>query len=169
MKARLDHGWIAAHLPHQGRMCLLDEVLSWDAQQLLCRADSHRAADHPLRAHGRLGSACAIEYAAQAAALHGSLLQLPPASPLPAASPLPSAAGLHLLASVRAFELNVERLDDIAGDLLIGAARLQAGARGALYRFVLDEAAAAGRAPRRLAQGNLGLWLGPSGSGHGDP
>ncbi|HAJ12631.1 MAG TPA: 3-hydroxylacyl-ACP dehydratase, partial [Comamonadaceae bacterium] len=27
----LDHRWIAAHIPHQGSMCLLDEVLTWDA------------------------------------------------------------------------------------------------------------------------------------------
>ncbi len=159
---RLDHAWIAAHIPHQGRMCLLDEVLSWDAQQLLCRAGSHRAADHPLRAHGRLGGACAIEYAAQAAAVHGALLQ-------PSAPSRPGVdAGPRLLASARAVELAVRRLDDIAGDLLISAVRLQDDARGALYAFVLQEqlAADAGAAPgpqRRLAHGHLTLWRGSGG------
>ena len=54
---KLDRDWIAAHVPHQGRMCLLDAVLSWDASAIECSASSHRACDHPLRAHGRLGAA----------------------------------------------------------------------------------------------------------------
>ncbi|MGA2366137.1 MAG: 3-hydroxylacyl-ACP dehydratase, partial [Steroidobacteraceae bacterium] len=29
---RPDRAWIVAHIPHQGRMCLLDQVLSWDPQ-----------------------------------------------------------------------------------------------------------------------------------------
>ncbi|MGH8255212.1 MAG: 3-hydroxylacyl-ACP dehydratase [Steroidobacteraceae bacterium] len=151
---RLDQRWIAAHIPHQGRMCLLEEVLSWDEQQLLCRAGSHRAIDHPLRAHGRLGSACAIEYAAQAAAVHGALLQ--PRAPARA----DAAAAASMLASARAVELAVRRLDDIRGDLLISAVRLQHDARGALYAFALQEqpgeAAGAGR---QLAHGRLSLWL----------
>src|SRR5262250_1492609 len=70
----LDHAWIEQHIPHKGRMCLLDEVLSWDAARIRCRSGSHRAADNPLRAHGRLGAACGIEYAAQAMAVHGALV-----------------------------------------------------------------------------------------------
>src|ERR1700752_1268025 len=70
----LDHEWIEQHIPHKGRMCLLDEVLSWDAMRIRCRSSSHRATDNPLRAHGRLGAACGIEYAAQAMAVHGALI-----------------------------------------------------------------------------------------------
>jgi len=154
---RLDRGWIAAHIAHQDRMCLLDQVLSWDPQQLLCRAGNHRAADHPLRAHGRLGSACAIEYAAQAVAVHGALLQ-PLPDPGGLAAPGGPTAGLRILASARAVELTVGRLDDIGGDLLISACRLHANERSALYSFELHEAAATGL-QRRLAQGRLSLWL----------
>src|SRR5579863_4040436 len=97
-------------------MCLLEEVLSWDAQQLTCRSISHRDAGNPLRAHGRLGAACAIEYAAQALAVHGALLR-------------PTSAGHHgfaMLTSARAVDLAVARLDDIEADLLVGAQRLHA-------------------------------------------
>ena len=69
----LDQAWIAAHIPHQGTMCLLDEVVSWDEARIACRASSHRAPDHPLRTHGRLGAACGIESAAQAMAVLGAL------------------------------------------------------------------------------------------------
>jgi hypothetical protein len=62
----------------------------------------------------------------------------------------------------------VRRLDDIAGDLLISAVRLQYDARGALYGFVLQEqlaadAAAAPGLQRRLAHGRLALWRGSGG------
>ena len=70
----LDHQWIEQHIPHKGRMCLLDAVLSWDATRIRCRSTTHRTPDNPLRAHGRLGAACGIEYAAQAMAVHGALV-----------------------------------------------------------------------------------------------
>jgi predicted hotdog family 3-hydroxylacyl-ACP dehydratase len=30
----LDHAWIAAHIPHSGSMCLLDQVVEWDAERI---------------------------------------------------------------------------------------------------------------------------------------
>lgn len=122
-----DRNWIASHIPHQGTMCLLDQVLSWDSHGIVCLSASHRAADNPLRSHGRLGAACAIEYAAQAIAVHGALLQ-PRAVTAPA---------IGLLASAREVELLVTRLDDLAPDLRISAQRLHSDARGALYSFAL--------------------------------
>src|SRR5256886_11224671 len=66
--------WIEQHIPHKGRMGLLDEVLSWDATRIRCRSATRRSPDNPLRLHGRLGAACGIEYAAQAMAVHGALV-----------------------------------------------------------------------------------------------
>src|SRR5690349_3882547 len=99
----LDRDWIASHIPHQGSMCLLDSVQSWDADKIACQASSHRLPDHPLRAYGRLGAACAIEYAAQAMAVHGALTG--------SAATAPKAG---YLVSARSVQLLVERLDDIA-------------------------------------------------------
>ena len=62
--AALDRHWIARHIPHHGAMNLLERVTAWDAQHIQCEALSHRTADNPLRARGRLGSATGIEYAA---------------------------------------------------------------------------------------------------------
>ena len=126
-----DRSWIASHIPHQGKMCLLDQVLTWDSLSIVCRAGSHRAADNPLRAHGRLGAACAIEYAAQAMALHGALLQPTPADATR------TGAGFGLLASAREVEIWVTRLDDLESDLRVSAQRLHSDARGALYSFAL--------------------------------
>ena len=111
---RLDRGWIEQHIPHHGRMCLLDEVIEWDAQHIRCRSGTHRALDHPLRAHGRLGAACGIEYAAQAMAVHGALAGGALAGAgIGAARP---AAGF--LASLRKVRLHVLQLDHLTADLV---------------------------------------------------
>jgi predicted hotdog family 3-hydroxylacyl-ACP dehydratase len=60
-------------LPHGPGMVLLDRVLSSDRESILCAADSHRDPNNPLWRHGRLPAMAAIEYAAQAAALHAAL------------------------------------------------------------------------------------------------
>ena len=132
--------WIEQHILHKGRMCLLDEVLSWDATRIRCRSSSHRAADNPLRTHGRLGAACGIEYAAQAMAVHGALIA--------ASAPLASTVSTHVrgslgatvgyLASVRNVALEVSRLDDLADELIAAAERVTGDGRTVLYQFTVS-------------------------------
>ncbi len=139
----LDRQWIEQHIPHKGRMCLLDEVLSWDASRIRCRSITHRAADNPLRAHGRLGAACGIEYAAQAMAVHGALIA--------ASAPLSSTVSSHVrgsigatvgyLASVRHVALNVTRLDDLDEELIATAERVTGDGRTVLYEFAVSAGA----------------------------
>ena len=121
---------IALRIPHQGRMCLLERVVDWNSERIECAAASHRVADNPLRAHGRLGIACGIEYAAQAMALHGALIG--EAAGQQGASPR---AGY--LASVRDVRLLAERLDDVAGELTVRAERMMGDANHIVYRFEL--------------------------------
>ena len=129
----LDHAWIAAHIPHQGSMCLLDCVEEWDEQRIQCRATSHRDADNPLRADGRLGAACGIEYAAQAMAVHGALL-----------APVGSiGARVGYLVSVRGTRLLVPRLDNITDDLRISASCLTRSENNILYAFNIHAAGSA--------------------------
>lgn len=146
---RLNRPWIAAHIPHAGAMCLLDEVLDWDAGRISCRSGTHRDPRHPLRAHGRLGIACGVEYAAQAMAVHAALLAgaaafapaIAPASapatavPLAAAAAAPPAMGF--LAALRGLRLHVLRLDDVQSDLQVNAVRLAGNDSSALYEFEL--------------------------------
>lgn len=72
----LPHGRdaIAALVPHQGLMCLWEEVVAWDAQRIVLRSQAHRATEHPLRSGGRLRALHLCEYGAQAMAVHGGLL-----------------------------------------------------------------------------------------------
>ena len=129
----LDHAAIARRIPHQGSMCLLESVTTWDSTQLVCEASSHSAPDNPLRAHGRLGAACGIEYAAQAMAVHGALI----AEACAPAGISSDAPAMGYLASVRSVMLHVERLDDLPGRLTIRAERVTGDERTILYSFTL--------------------------------
>ena len=120
----LDRDWIASRIPHRYGMCLLDAVVSWDAARVVCRATSHRDTENPLRAHGRLGAACGVEYAAQAMAVHGALL---------ASGDAPSGRGY--IASVRDVAMHASRLDDVDADLAVEALRLAGDDNNILYQF----------------------------------
>ena len=120
---------LAALVPHSGAMCLLGSVLSWDAAGILCSATSHLAADNPLRRAGRLAAVCGAEYAMQAAALHGALLDGGARQP----------AGW--VAALREVRLLVAYLDDPAfGALRVGAQLQHREAGGLLYGFHLTAA-----------------------------
>jgi predicted hotdog family 3-hydroxylacyl-ACP dehydratase len=123
----LDHAAIAARIPHQGSMCLLDCAEAWSETTIACRAVSHRDLANPLRAGDRLGAANGIEYAAQAMALHGSLLATAGDAPCQG-----------YLTSVRGVSLHVTRLDDLPGELLVRAERLSGDGNNILYQFALE-------------------------------
>ena len=131
----MNRAWIEEHIPHHGRMCLLDEVIEWDVRHIRCRSATHRALDNPLRSQDRLGIACGIEYAAQAMALHGAL----------AGGARPAARGsitpkVGFLAGVRDVRLWVSRLDDIESDLICEAILVAGRSRSAIYEFTLRDA-----------------------------
>ena len=147
---RLDRTWIERNIPHHGRMCLLDEVMEWDAQHIRCRSGTHRLPDHPLRSQDGLGIACGIEYAAQAMAAHGALAGMAgPGRGALADNSRGTFAGagtkgagkgrseVGFLVGLRDVRLHVLRLDDVLADLICDA-RLVAGDHGsALYEFAL--------------------------------
>jgi predicted hotdog family 3-hydroxylacyl-ACP dehydratase len=126
----LNRGWIESHIPHSGRMCLLDEVLDWETDRIRCASSGQRAADHPLRAHGRLGIACGIEIAAQTMAVHGAL----------SAGDSSSRPRAGLLAGVRSVRMYAARLDEAQTDVICQATRLAGDEGTALYEFELSSA-----------------------------
>jgi predicted hotdog family 3-hydroxylacyl-ACP dehydratase len=139
----LDHKGIAELIPHSGPMCLLSGLQSWDPQHIVCSAHNHRDAQHPLRTRSGLLASAAIEYAAQAMALHGALIG--------------RAAGQEVrpgyLASVRGTQLHVLALHDLPpalpDELRITATRQAGDERQILYAFSVhhaDHVLAEGRA-----------------------
>src|SRR5881398_1435622 len=73
MTTPIDKAEIRRLIPHAGTMCLLDSVLGWDDESIVCTTNTHRDEANPLRRDGRLSALHALEYAAQAAAIHGGL------------------------------------------------------------------------------------------------
>lgn len=127
-------------------MCLLDRVLAWDAQRIVCSATSHRDMDNPLRQFDRLGAACGIEYAAQAMAVHGALAAPQDAPPRPG-----------MLVSVRAVQLHASRIDDLVADLAVNVERISGDASMLLYQFSVRAAG------RLLLEGRASVLLGSAG------
>ncbi len=123
----LDAAAIARRVPHAGKMCLLNALHHWDELTIRCSAISHQTLDHPLRSASGLLSAAAIEYAAQAMALHGGLLA---ERDDPAAEPTPG-----FLASVRGVQLHLARLDTLTMPLMVEATRMLAQDTTILYAF----------------------------------
>ena len=145
--ATLDRAGIAARIPHHGRMALLDALASWSADAIHCTATGQADPAHPLRTAGGLLAPCAIEYAAQAMALHGALV-----AEAAGGAAVPPSPGF--LASVRGVRMAVARLDDVAGALQVRAGRLAGDARQVLYRFeVADDRG------RRLVDGRATVVL----------
>jgi predicted hotdog family 3-hydroxylacyl-ACP dehydratase len=145
----LDHASIEALIPHRGPMCLLERMQSCDDTGIECVATNHRDPAHPLRTSSGLLASAAVEYAAQAAALHGALgVRRAGVTAAPGA-----------LASARDVRLAVLRLDDLpdpspAPDELRVVALRQAGdATRWLYAFTV------GHAGRAIASGRLAIVL----------
>ena len=124
-------------------MCLLDSMLSASETDIVCSAVSHCNTDNPLRSHGRLGAAVAVEYAAQAMALHGSILN--------ADLDVPAKGGR--LINVRQLSLYCAQFDDLAAPLIVRATRLMGDVVNVIYSF---DVSAEGR---MIASGRAGVMM----------
>lgn len=158
----LDRAGILALIPHQGGMCLLDRVIDWDPQRIVCAADSHRRGDNPLRRGGQLHAIHLCEYGAQAMAVHGGLR----------AQASGSRAKPGLLVALRGVALHVARIDDLPHALECTADMLTDGENGWQYAFRITHAGtllAEGRAAVMLQAGirDSGLEIGGSAGGAG--
>jgi predicted hotdog family 3-hydroxylacyl-ACP dehydratase len=144
---KIDRQWIETHIPHQGLMCLLDHVERWDEQGIVCIAHSHADIKNPLRSgsnmdSSNLGITTAIEYAAQATAVHSALLMGDGAK-----------LSSGFLTSARNVQWRGSWLDNVATELSIHATRLSGDAMTVLYAFeiVADT--------QKLIDGRISIFL----------
>jgi predicted hotdog family 3-hydroxylacyl-ACP dehydratase len=140
----LDRAAILALVPHQGAMCLWDEVVAWDTQRIALRTRNHTDPMHPLRARDRLHALALCEYGAQAMAVHGGLL----------AARQGGRAALGVLVALREVELTVARIDDLDGALEGEAELVAASAASQQYAFRIHHGG------RLLASGRAAAMLG---------
>lgn len=122
-------------------MCLLDRVEHWDEANIVCTTRTHLDPNNPLRNRGRLSAVCAVEYAAQAMAVHGAL-----------SSTMPSVPGY--LVSVRDLHFGVQRIDNVGGQLEITAKRIMGDGDSATYEFVVRAGST------ELLNGRVSVFLG---------
>ena len=141
MTERID---IATLVPHQGAMCLWQEVVEHDANRVLLRTASHRNPTNPLRSDGRLRALHLCEYGAQAMAVHGGLLGRE--------SGVPVRAGM--LVALRGVALHIARIDDLPGELEGEAMLLANGTDSQQYAFRILHAGTL------LAEGRAAVMLG---------
>jgi predicted hotdog family 3-hydroxylacyl-ACP dehydratase len=119
---------ILSLIPHQGSMCLLDQVIDWDPGRIHCRSLSHRSPDHPLRDAGGLRAIHLCEYGAQAMAVHGGLL----------ARAGGGRARPGLLVSLRAVRLTCAFVHELEGALDVHAEKLLDGGGSWQYAFRVE-------------------------------
>lgn len=133
-------------IPHQGLMCLLDDVVDWTEDSIHARSESHRRFDNPLRSDDRLRALHLCEYGAQAMAVHGGLI----------ARAAGDIAAPGYLVSLRAIELTVDRVDDLSGSIDVYAERLLGGYGSWQYAFRIEHVGAL------IASGRAAVMAAPS-------
>lgn len=119
---------IAALIPHQGGMCLWEDIVEWDDARVVLATSSHRSLDNPLRANGKLRSVHLCEYGAQAMAVHGALKAAPERAPP------------GMLVSLRSVTFARDYVDDLTDALRVEAVCLQAGDSSQQYSFKITHA-----------------------------
>ncbi len=137
---------IAALIPHQGEMCLWDEVVAWDATTIRLRTRRHRDPAHPLRSRDRLRAVHLCEYGAQAMAVHGGLR----------AGGTGGAAQPGLLVALRGVQLHVARIDDLPGGIECEAQVLVEAESSQQYAFRISHAGTV------LAEGRAAVIMQPA-------
>lgn len=116
---------IESLIPHKGAMCLLDRVLAWGEENIHCTSMSHTRHDNPLLRDNKISAVHAIEYGAQAMAIHGGLLAKNKGQEIFAG----------YLVSVRKIKLKCLRLDDIKNDLDVFAKQFINNGGNLVYDF----------------------------------
>lgn len=127
----LDVSELYRALPHDGNMCLLDSVLRWDTESIVCAASGHRDPRNPLHIGNSLPVLCGLEYAAQALALHGVLI----------IGKQPADALINeqiFVVSVKGVTCYADRLDAAVSDLEITGALVFNQQAAAVYDFAVN-------------------------------
>ncbi|MCP3662662.1 MAG: 3-hydroxylacyl-ACP dehydratase [Gammaproteobacteria bacterium] len=123
----IDRDALSELIPHAGEMSLLDGVVAWDEEKIVCVSNSHRSIQNPLRGESGLSALIGIEYGAQAMAVHGGLLAQRAGKIVPPG----------YLVALRQVELKIEWLDRVAGELRIEARRLIGQGGQFIYQITL--------------------------------
>lgn len=124
----LNRDAIAALIPHQGEMCLLERVIEWDTDHIVLGTATHRSPTNPLRLEGRLRAVHLCEYGAQAMAVHGGLC----------AQAEGKRAQPGFLVSLRDVAFHIDYIEHLSGELRVSARRLLQTPASWQYSFAIE-------------------------------
>ena len=124
----IDRDVLCSLIPHSGSMCLLDDVLEWNDETILCETRSHLLPDNPLRCEQGLSAIQGIEYGAQAMAVHGGLLAQREGKEI----------SQGFLVAARNIDISIEWLDKIDGPLIVRARMIMHDDKHSIYEFELS-------------------------------
>lgn len=144
---QLDKVAIENLIPHAGNMVLLDSADCINASGLQCYSYTHLETTNPLRSEQGLSALSGIEYAAQAMALHISLVN----------AAARSQSGF--LAICKNIKLNRRYLDAIDTELKIEVHHLSGSIEMGLlqYRFVITTNIESKNAAEKIISGELSI------------
>ena len=120
-KVMLQADEIRHQLPHAGSMCLIEHVVAHNDAHIACTTSSHLDGENPLRTVNGLDAVHAIEYGAQAMALHGLFRG--------------KTGRICAMVSAREVEFHVDRLNKMVQPLRITATLVAESGIAATYRF----------------------------------
>jgi predicted hotdog family 3-hydroxylacyl-ACP dehydratase len=143
MNVLIDKSEIRTLIPHADTMCLLDNVIDWDDASIFCITNTHRDKTNPLRRNGRLSALHALEYGAQAAAIHGGLRARAAGTTAPPC----------YLAALRDAHLYVDRLDSLASPLEVRVQWLFGDSGNTIYQCAISASCTA------VAEGRVTIML----------
>lgn len=119
---------IKSLLPHGPSMQLLDQVIRFGPEELVAITNQHRDVNHPLRRScGTLPVSIGIEFAGQASAIHGALLE----------GDESTKPRQGFLVMARDVSWRIARLDDLSTELEIRVQLLSRNDQSAMYQFHL--------------------------------
>lgn len=125
MEVKTDKQALCDLIPHAGSMCLLDKVVQWDENIIVCTTQSHLSPDNPLRNSFGLSTITLVEYGAQAMAVHGGLLSRAQGEQMQAG----------YLAALREVIYEPGNIHDITDELQVTATREYASSGSMIYFF----------------------------------
>jgi predicted hotdog family 3-hydroxylacyl-ACP dehydratase len=133
----LNRAQIEVRIPQAGSMVLLDRLVRYDQTRIVCEA-APPTPEHPLARAEGVPAVAAVEYAAQAAALHGALLDS-------------NSEPRHgMLAKLSKVELIGDWLGVPSSRLTVQAELLVGGESGCMYSFTVHDQRGSGARGRLL-------------------
>lgn len=116
---------IADLIPHGESMSLLDRIVEWGDDFVVCATTSHQCSNNPLKFDGKLPSLCLVEYGAQAAAVHAAIV----------ASRVDEQGKPAYVGNFKNIQCQRDNVDNDLPEIMVRAEKEASSSAGAIYQL----------------------------------